>query len=217
MDGNRRWAKSRGLPSFIGHQKGLDKIKEVAGWAQDAGVKELILYAFSTENWNRSEEEITYLLQLFEKGIQNFLESINDVYERKGRIRFIGQRERFSTRIQELMQEAEEKTKNGDGGTLVIALSYGGRTEILEAAKALQGSKEEITEESFRKHMWSKDLSDPDIIIRTGGEMRLSNFLAWQSVYSELFFTDTKWPGFTKREFLSILKQFEKRHRRKGR
>lgn len=210
MDGNRRWAKERGLPTPKGHQRGFEKLKDVARWAREAGVKELTVYAFSTENWNRSEAEVAYLLELLEHALT---EGLGDI-EEEGRIRFIGQRERFSKEFREKMRAIEERTRENGDGTLVIALSYGGRAEILEAVRTLKG---DVTEETFKRAMWSGDLLDPDLIIRTGGEMRLSNFLTWGSAYSELMFTDTLWPDFGKDEFFSLLKAYEARERRIGR
>jgi len=214
MDGNRRFAKENGMPQLEGHRRGLEKVRELADWAQEAGVKEIILYAFSTENWNRSKEEVQYLMNLFEESFDTFAKDL----EQKGvKIRFIGQRERLPQTLQKKMQEAEEKTKEGTKGIFTVAISYGGRAEIVAATNALLASGvKSIDEEGFRKAMWSADLAYPDLIIRTGGDQRLSNFLAWQSAYSELFFPKTKWPAFTKAEFESILAQYASRERRLG-
>lgn len=210
MDGNRRWAKANGLSSIEGHRRGYDKLKEVARWAKEAGIKELTVYVFSTENWNRSEEEVAYLLKLFEHALAKGLEDL----EREGaRLRFIGERERFTPILQEKMEAAEQRTRTNGGITLVIALSYGGRAEVLDAVRKLRG---DVSEESLKRVMWSGDLRDPDLIIRTGGEMRLSNFLTWGSAYSELMFTNTLWPDLTKEEFRSMLTAYETRERRMG-
>lgn len=211
MDGNRRWAKARGLPSVAGHHAGFEKLKEVTRWAREAGVKELTVYAFSTENWNRSEAEVTYLMQLFEKALTTGLQEIE---AEKGRIRFIGERERFAETLQRKMDTIETRTASNDSGTLIIALSYGGRAEIMQAIKKLAG--QEITEATLKDAMWSRGLLDPDLIIRTGGDQRLSNFLTWGSVYSELSFTNTLWPDLTKNEFMSILESYRARERRMG-
>jgi undecaprenyl diphosphate synthase len=218
IDGNRRWAKENNLTSLEGHKKGYEKIIDVAGWAQDAGVEEVIVYAFSTENWNRSAEEVSYLMKLIEHVFDTKMKELD---EKQVQVRFIGERSRLPEAIQQKMIETEERTKSRTNGTLVFALLYGGRLEILSAvnqvlAKQNDGGREVITEEELSAAMWSAGLLDPDLIIRTGGEKRLSNFLPWQSVYSELFFTDTKWPAFTKEEFLSILKDFSQRDRRRG-
>ena len=215
LDGNRRWAKEHGLPTLEGHRKGIGKVKDILEWAQEAGVHNVVVYAFSTENWNRSEEEVAYLMDLFEEFSNTWSA---EVQKKGGRIRFIGQRERFRDSLQKSMLRAEEETKDGTKGTLWIALSYGGRAEIVSAAAALiaAGAKE-VSEETLRSHMWAHDMPDPDLIIRTGGEQRLSNFLTWESVYSELYFTKTKLPAFTKEEFLSILAEYGSRERRHGR
>ncbi len=212
MDGNRRWAKEKGLDSFGGHIQGRDKIKDLLTWAQDAGVKEITLYAFSSENWKRSPEEVSFLLNLLES---SFDEWIQDAQEKNVKIRVLGNRNKFSKKFQEKIVEIEEKTKGGEKGTLVFALSYGGREEILAAVNALDRSRR-VTAEEFSKALWSAGLADPDLIIRTGGEKRLSNFLPWQSVYAELFFTDTKWPDFSEEEFKDILAQYAQRQRRFG-
>ena len=214
MDGNRRWAKERSLPTLEGHRQGLEKVKAATRWAFDAGVAEVTIYAFSTENWNRSKEEVEYLMELFEDA---FKHQFIEVMKEGGRLRFISQRERMSEKLQVLMRNAEEESKNNENGTLIIALSYGGQAEILSAANALLAEgKEQITETDLRNRMWSAGLLDPDLIIRTGGEKRLSNFLTWQSTYSELFFTDTMWPSFSEEEFTAILADFSSRERRHG-
>lgn len=211
MDGNRRWAKREGMPSVRGHQAGFERLKEVTRWAHEAGVKELTIYAFSTENWNRSQEEVGYLMDLLERALTKGLEDL----EKEGvRMRFVGERARFSSASKEKMDAVEARTDGSAGITLVIALSYGGRSEILNAVQKLEGK--EVTEETLRNAMWSAGLLDPDLIIRTGGEMRLSNFLTWQSAYSELMFTDTLWPDFSKEEFLGLLEAFGTRERRMG-
>ena len=215
MDGNRRWAKERGLPTMEGHRVGLQKIKEVAEWAYDAGIREVILYAFSTENWKRSPEEVAYLMDLF---VSAFGEWIDDLMKQDVRVRFIGERTRVPAKVVKVMEETETRTAANSKGTLAFAFSYGGRLEILTAVNELLAEGKQLTtEEELREKMWSAGLADPDLIIRTSGEKRLSNFLTWQSVYSELFFTDTKWPAFSKEEFDSILAEFNSRERRLGR
>lgn len=214
MDGNRRWAKEHALPTFEGHKAGAEKIHDLVTWAVDAGIEETIVYAFSTENWNRTKEEVGYLMSLaehlFEKEAERFIEA-------SVRLRFIGDLTLASVRIQEVIRKAEEQTKSGTKGTLVFAFSYGGRSEILAAVnKLLREGKGEVGEETFTNALWSAGLLDPDLILRTGGDHRLSNFLPWQSVYSELFFTETKWPDFSKEEFEGILLQFAERERRHG-
>lgn len=214
MDGNRRWAKERGLSTMEGHKAGAEKIFELAEWAYGAGIEEVILYTFSTENWNRAEEEVGYLMRLAEK---LFTEQLPRFKEAGVRLRFIGDVSRASTRIQNVIRSAEEETKEGTGGTLVFAFSYGGRPEILAAVNHLLAEgKRTVTEEEFSRALWSTGLKDPDLILRTGGERRLSNFLPWQSVYSELFFTDTKWPDLSKEAFDAVLLEYGERERRHG-
>jgi undecaprenyl diphosphate synthase len=217
MDGNRRWAKEQGLTTFDGHKAGVEKIKGVVEWALEAGVSELTFYVFSTENWNRTAEEVSGLMGLIEFAFGNW---INEIIDKNLRIRVVGERSRFSKSIQEKIQLAEEKSMNGTRGTLVLALSYGGRAEILNAVNVLLASGvpsgHEISETEFEDILWTAGLLDPDIVLRTGGEQRLSNFLPWQSTYSELFFTETKWPAFTKEELSSILAEYSQRERRHG-
>lgn len=215
MDGNRRWARERGLSTREGHERGFDKISEVMAWAEAAGVKEVILYAFSTENWNRSPEEVEYLLKLFSHALT---EGLTSLIERGVRVRFIGDRTRFSSEFQTKMVEVEERSQAGTGGTLAVALSYGGRAEILHAVQTLiADGVQEVSEEVFASALWSAGLTDPDIIIRTGGESRLSNFLTWQSVYSELFFLPVYWPDFSKEDFDGVLAEYAAREKRHGR
>jgi undecaprenyl diphosphate synthase len=215
MDGNRRWAREQGLSAVKGHEYGFEKLKEVLGWAKERGVQHLIVYAFSTENWNRAQEEVDYLMNLIRKVFAADSAELADVREKGGRLRFVGERQRFDSDIQELLAQAETQTQDGTC-TLWVCLSYGGRAEILHAAEALQKSGEPVTAESFAKHLWTAGMPDPDLIIRTSGEERLSGFLPWQSVYSELFFTKTYWPAFSEAEFDAILSQYALRERRHG-
>lgn len=213
MDGNRRWARERGLHTLEGHKKGLGNFDNAARWARDAGVKHLAIYALSTENWNRSEEEVAYLLELFDSAIHDAFERLE---EEGVRLHFIGDLSRFPKALQEKFKTLEEKSSAHDDFHVWICASYGGRLEILEAIKQIQEKPEAVTEESLRNAMWSAGMPDPDLIIRTGGEKRLSNFLLWQSAYSELFFSDTYWPAFTQEELLRILDEYAARERRYG-
>jgi undecaprenyl diphosphate synthase len=215
MDGNRRWAKERGLLKVRGHEYGFEKLKEVLGWFRERGIKHLIIYAFSTENWNRAPEEVNYLMNLIRRVFAKDSKDLKEIQEKGGRLRFVGERERFALDIQECLAHAEEVTVDGTHA-LWVALSYGGRAEILRAAAALAKSGEPVTEESFAKHLWTAGMPDPDIIIRTSGEQRLSGFLPWQGVYSELFFTKTYWPDFSEAEFDAILAEYATRERRRG-
>ncbi len=213
MDGNRRWAKERGLLKLEGHRIGLlETFRNTVRFVRDKNVKHLIVYMFSTENWNREPAEVSYLMDLFRESINKEMKELG---KENVRIRFVGQRSRFSEDLEKAMVSVEKETVNNDGITLWCCLSYGGRAEIVMAAEAAAANGK-ITEESISRHLWTADMPDPDIIIRTGGERRLSNFLPWQSVYSELFFTDTYWPAFSKEEFEAILKEYDQRERRFG-
>src|SRR3989344_115169 len=214
LDGNRRWAQEQGLPKLLGHREGLLKTYiTIAKHARDRGVKHLVVFMFSTENWNRNEEEVAYLMDLFREAGKKQLQELLD---ENIRVRFVGQRERFAPDLQELIQKVESESASKDAMTAWICLSYGGRAEILHAAAELQKSGEAVTEESFAKHLWTAGMPDPDIIIRTSGEQRLSGFLPWQGVYSELFFTSTYWPAFSEVEFDAILAEYAQRERRHG-
>lgn len=216
MDGNRRWAKKFGKPAIFGHKKGYEKLKEFVGWARDERIKHLIVYAFSTENWNRSKKEVNQLMKLLSVVIKTEQKSL----KKEGiKIKFIGELTKFSPGIQKNIAKMEEATKNEKNINLYMAISYGGRSEILSAVKKVSSGKKDLSglsEEDLNRAMWTAGMSDPDLIIRSGGEYRLSNFLPWQSVYSELYFTKTLWPDFTKKEFTAIIKNYAKRERRKG-
>ena len=214
LDGNRRWAKERGLPTMDGHLEGARRVKDVVGWAKERGhITDLFFYTLSTENWERSPREIEYLILLIELFFKTHGERLVD----EGvRVRIAGQRERFSRKLQRTFIDIEARTEEHTGLTVWLGLSYGGRAEILDAAYRLSNGKHIPKEEELKRMMWTADLPDPDVIIRTGGEKRLSNFLTWGSVYSELFFSDTLWPAFTKDEFNAILDEYEARERRHG-
>jgi len=211
MDGNRRFAKEQGLQALDGHQRGGEVMRDSIRWVKEAGIKHAVYYAFSTENWKRSAEEVSYLMHLFKNELVKMPEK--DI-----RVRIIGRREDFSDDLQQLMNELEKKSEGyqNTDTTVWIALSYGGRAEILEAVNRAVSAGELVSEESFEKLLWTKDMPDPDMIVRTGGERRLSNFLTWRSVYSELYFTDIYWPALTKSDFNDILKEYETRERRRG-
>ena len=224
MDGNRRWAKARDFPPWEGHRAGLEPLKKINNdffrLRETYGLEYVIVYAFSTENWGRDPAEVQYLMSLFAVGFQEIVKSVNAGADpaRSVKIRMFGQRDRFSPEIQKTMHKSEEQTAKNTAGTMAFALSYGGRSEILEAAKALRTKEGEMSEEDFSKALWTgqEEIPDPDIIIRTGGEQRLSNFLPWQSIYSELFFTDTLWPDFSVSELEAVFKEFQGRSRRHG-
>src|SRR3989344_989080 len=212
LDGNRRWAKENGVSKLEGHRAGMETLKKTVRFVRDSDIKHLIVYAFSTENWNRDKDEVSYLMDLFREAIQN---EMSELGKENVRVHFIGQRERFSDDLQKAMGDIEKETEKNDAITLWVCLSYGGRAEIIAAARAAAETGE-ITEKTLEKNLWTASMPKPDIIIRTGGEKRLSNFLLWQSAYSELFFTDTLCPDFNKEEFDAILTEFATRERRRG-
>ena len=218
MDGNRRWAKQKNLPSFRGHKHGLGVFKDISKYCQKKGIKILTVFAFSTENWNRSKTEINFLIKLFLSLFSK--KDIQELQDREVKLNIIGQKKRFSALLQKKMKKAEEQTKNNKNFILNIALSYGGRADIVEATKKIlkKGlSSEEIDESLFSQYLWTKGLQDPDLIIRTGGEKRISNFLIWQGAYSELYFSDTLWPDFNKEELDKIFEDYATRKRNFGR
>lgn len=214
MDGNRRWARAHNRPVFEGHAEGYKKLQEAVGWARDLKIPNVVVYAFSTENWQRTEDEVGYLMKLLRSVLDN---ESDKMIEERVRVRFIGDRARFPEDIQKGMERLETATEKSFDITLHIAMSYGGRAEILSAVNAaLAEGATSISEEEFSKKLWSHPMPDPDIVIRPGGEKRLSNFLPWQTVYSELFFVDTWWPDFSQEQFMQIIDDFHARERRMG-
>lgn len=213
MDGNRRWAQSRNTPTFMGHTQGYQTLKSLIDWAKDVSVGTVIAYAFSEENWNRTKEEVGYILNLFRTVLTTELDTL---IEKKIRVRFIGNLSRFPEDLQDMMKSVEVKTKDYTDFNLAFAVSYGGREEIVHAVNAQREEGGVCTVDSLAKHLYTTGLPDPDMIIRTSGEERLSGFLLWQSSYSELFFTKTLWPDFSKDEFLGMIAQYHERQRRFG-
>lgn len=214
MDGNRRWARAHNKPVFEGHSEGYKKLQDVVRWSRESKIAHVVAYAFSTENWQRSEEEVGYLMKLFRFVLEN---ETRKMIDERVRVCFVGDRTRFAEDIQRGMVKMEIETAKDYDITLHLAMSYGGRAEILSAVNTLisEGVKS-VTEEDFSKKLWSYPMPDPDILVRTGGEYRLSGFLPWQSTYSELFFVDAWWPEFSEEEFLGIIKKFNDRERRHG-
>jgi undecaprenyl diphosphate synthase len=208
-DGNGRWAQQRGLPVIEGHRAGADTVKERLRDAVEFGVKELTVYSFSTENWTRPREEVEGLMAMFAERIDRETPELD---EEGVRMRFIGRREGISEELIGRMDWAESKTSSNDRITLFVAFNYGGRAEIVDAARSFQGS----TEEEFRAHLYAPEMHDPDLIIRTSGEQRMSNYLLWQSAYSELVFRDELWPDFSREAFEAALAEFAGRRRRFG-
>ena len=214
MDGNRRFAKAKGLAVIEGHVSGYRKLRELVIWAKEAGVTHLTVYAFSTENWKRTHDEIELLMALFERAISEMTERSK---RESVRMRFIGDRDVLSPQLRSIMEKAESETKEANAITLTIALSYGGRDELLRALRRLpKDSLATLSEAAFSAYLDTREVPDPDLIIRTGGEQRLSNFLPWQSIYSELYFTETLWPNFMKEEFVGALAWYKERQRRRG-
>ena len=213
MDGNRRWARLKNLSDHDGHTEGYKRFLELLGWSLDAGISYVTVFAFSSENWKRSKKEIDHLQGL----IQGFgLKEKKSLVEKGVRVKFLGVHDKFSSGTVKAISDIERSTEECNSISLNIALSYGGRQEIVLAADAWSKSGGDLTEEGFERFLQTFPAPDPDVVIRTGGERRLSNFLLWQIAYSELFFTDTLWPDFSEREFKKILKEFKKRDRRKG-
>lgn len=208
-DGNGRWAQGRGLPVIEGHRAGADVVKERLRDAVDLGIEELTVFSFSTENWSRSDEEVSGLMTMFGERI---LGETPELDEEGVRMRFIGRREGVAPDLVERMEWAEAETAGNDRITLFIAFNYGGRAEIVDAARSFEGG----SEEDFRKHLYAPDMHDPDLLIRTSGEQRISNYLLWQCAYSELVFADELWPDFDRAAFERSLGEFTERQRRFG-
>jgi undecaprenyl diphosphate synthase len=208
-DGNGRWARARGLPVNDGHSAGADAVKARLRDAAELGIEEFTVYSFSTENWTRPVEEVQGLMEMFSRRIAG---ETPELHEEGVRMRFIGRREGVGERLSEQMQWAEELTGANTRITMFVAFNYGGRAEIIDAARRFQGS----TEEEFRACLYAPEMHDPDLIIRTSGERRLSNYLLWQSAYSELVFRDELWPDFTRQALEDSLAEYAERRRRFG-
>ena len=220
MDGNRRWARARGLPAAMGHKKGAETVQEIVRAAADMGIRYLTLYAFSTENWQREKSEVESLMDL----LRQYLKSeLKEIQENGVRIMFIGERTMLAADIVEQMNKIEQDTKANDKMTLCIALSYGSRQEIVNAVKKTATlvkkgdiSVDDIDIKMFSDMLYTKSIPDPDLLIRTSGEQRISNYLLWQLAYTELYFTKTLWPDFNKDELVAIIKDYKTRERRYG-
>lgn len=216
MDGNRRYAKALGLPSFEGHRAGYETLKNVGDWCLDIGIRYITVYGFSTENWKRSETEVAYLMELFHKAVTEELST----FQKKGiQLRIIGEKRGLPEKLIQAFADAEMATEKNARGVLSLAINYGGRLEIMDAVKEMmrEGKKpEEVTEELLADHLWTKGIPDPDLIVRTSGEQRLSNFLPWQSAYSEIYFEEKTWPALTRADFDRIIEWYANRERRFG-
>lgn len=216
MDGNRRWARERNLASFDGHEKGYQKMKEAPKWFFDRGVEVVSVYAFSTENWSRSRDEVNYLMKLIQKAFDDNIEEMN----KKGyRVIVSGRIDELPGDLPEICRETEVKTKNNTKGILNVCLNYGGRVEMVDAIRKIIKNKidlEQVHEGMIKKYFYHGELPDPDIIVRTSGERRLSGFMLWQSSYSELFFLKKYWPDFEEQDAENILVEYASRIRRFG-
>jgi len=220
MDGNGRWAKRLGKPRIRGHQRGVDALKELLRCCKDWGIPSLTAYAFSTENWGRPLEEVEFLMTLFERVLRRELEEMN---QENVRIRFVGNLSGLPKSLQQEIERSMIQTKNNTAVNFTVATNYGGRQEIIQACQAIATEVQEgkitpseIDEQLFEKHLYTKELINPDLLIRTSGEMRLSNFLLWQMAYAEIYVTDTLWPDFNRLQFYQALREYQGRERRFG-
>ena len=220
MDGNGRWAQAKHLPRVSGHQRGAQAVKRIVRSARDLGIECLTLFAFSSENWKRPAEEVHHLMRLFRLYLAR---EIRDLHANAVRLRVIGDRSRLHADLVELIDRGEELTRDNRGMTLVVALNYGGQREIVNATRRIAEAvgrgeirAEDIDDDTIHGHLETADLPDPDLIIRTSGEKRLSNFLIWQSAYAELVFVDTLWPDFHARDLEGAIEEFHRRERRFG-
>lgn len=215
MDGNRRWARKNKFKTIIGHNKGVDRVEELVEYASEKGIEFVTFWAFSTENWNRSKAEVEDLMNVFRNLLNGKM--IDRMMKNGIRVTTIGDVDAFPKDITKRLKEIVEESEANKKITVVFALNYGGRDEILRAVNSLLKQKiKNVNDEEFSKFLFTKDMPDPDLIVRTGGETRLSGYLPWQSTYSELFFVDTLWPDFTSREFQEVLEDYSQRDRRFG-
>ena len=215
MDGNGRWAKKRLLPRTAGHKVGLDTFVKTVDSCNELGIECLTVYAFSTENWNRSVEEVGALMELMSRGITKYE---SEMVKKNIKLRLLGDIDRFEPKYRDALLGVQERLSVNTGMTLCICLSYGGRQEILHSFnELLKEGKTEITAEDIESHLYTKGLPDPDLVIRTSGEYRISNFLLWQSAYSEYYFADVFWPDFDRKELEKAISAYSKRERRFGR
>lgn len=215
MDGNGRWARKRLLPRVVGHQAGMKALERVIDDAKEIGIRYLSVYAFSTENWKRARSEVEGLMGLFRYYLKGKIEKM---HRRGAKIRFVGRMDVFPEDIRAIVDMAEEKTRDNTDIDVVVCANYGGRQEILDAAQRLIAASHDgpVTEEVFRKYLYAPDIPDPDLLIRTGGELRISNFWLWESAYTEYYFSDLYWPDFDRAELERALESFAGRERRYG-
>ncbi|MDJ0736502.1 MAG: isoprenyl transferase [Nostocaceae cyanobacterium] len=220
MDGNGRWAKRQGMPRIMGHKRGVDALKDLLRCCRDWGIQALTAYAFSTENWGRPQEEVDFLMTLFQRVLR---QELREMVKENVQIRFVGNLNALPSTLQTEISRSVAQTENNRGIRFTVATNYGGRQEIIQACRAIatkveQGllQADEIDEAIFEKHLYTAGTCDPDLLIRTSGEMRLSNFLLWQMAYSEIYITDTLWPDFDRSQFHSALRVYQQRERRFG-
>ena len=213
MDGNGRWAKSRGLPRLWGHREGTERVREIVETAGRVGIKALTLYTFSTENWSRAEREIRGLMVLLSRSLRK---QTTALHSQRVRLKTIGRWEALPLNVRRELNRSMNLLKNNEGLTLTLALNYGGRQEIVDAVKRTLEAGEPLSEESLSRHLDTAPLPDPDLIIRTSGEFRLSNFLLWQAAYTEFFVTPVLWPDFNSPQFINALLDYQRRDRRFG-
>lgn len=220
MDGNGRWAKQRGLPRIMGHRRGVDALKDILRCCKDWGIQALTAYAFSTENWGRPIEEVDFLMTLFERVLR---QELQEMMEENVQIRFVGNLNALPKSLRQEIERSMEQTQHNQGIQFTVATNYGGRQEIIQACREIatrvqQGllNPEEIDESLFEQHLYTAGVCDLDLMIRTSGEMRISNFLLWQVAYAELYITDTLWPDFNRAEFHQALSNYQQRDRRFG-
>lgn len=214
MDGNGRWAKKRGLPRIAGHKVGADSLKEAVKTCAEVGVKYLTVYAFSTENWKRPQDEVNFLMSLFSQTLDR---EIEELQKNNVRLRFLGRLQDFSPELKKKMREAMVRLSKNTGLNLNVMVSYGGRAEIVDAVKKMMDEgRRTIDETGFGQYLYTKDIPDPDLLIRTASEMRVSNFLLWQIAYAEIYVTEVLWPDFRKKELLAAIEDYSRRERRFG-
>lgn len=220
MDGNGRWAKKRGLPRLAGHQRGAETVRKIVKSCQALGVRYLTLYAFSSENWKRPATEVADIMGLFRLYLRR---ELNELHKNNVRVRFIGSREGLADDIIDLIEKTEEKTRNNSSLNLVMAVNYGSQSEIVHAVRKIARdieagrlSAQDVTEECFSRYLETADIPNPDLVIRTSGEKRLSNFLLWQAAYAELEFVDVNWPEFTRECLEGVIRDYQSRERRYG-
>ena len=220
MDGNRRWARAKGMPVALGHKQGAETFEKISRYANKIGIKYMTFYAFSTENWKRAEDEVKTLISLF----QTYIDKYSKIADSENiRMKFIGDLSAFSPKLQNGLQDCVNRTKNNTGLTLIVAINYGGRDEIVKAVRKISEDInngkydiKDIKEETISKNLYTAEIPDPDLLIRTSGEMRTSNFLPWQLVYSEFLFVEKNWPDFNEEDLDNAIEEYQKRTRKFG-